>query len=56
MRAARALGAANLWVAAGPGLERLPRELVTAKLAALVEGAHQARMALAKDQFELAGP
>lgn len=56
VRAARALGAANLWVAAGPGLERLRREDVEAKLAALVEGAHQARLALAKDQFDLAGP
>ncbi len=56
VRAARALGAANLWVTAGPGLETLARRAVEAKLVALVEGAHQARLVLAKDQFDLAGP
>lgn len=44
---------AALWVAAGPGLDRLPAELVERKLAALVEGARQARLYLAKEQFDL---
>lgn len=42
-----------LWVAAGPGLQDLPVEVVEDKLAALVEGARQARLYLAKEQFEL---
>jgi hypothetical protein len=41
-----------LWVAAGPGLDALPAEVVEAKLAALVEGARQARLYLAKEQFD----
>lgn len=45
--------ASALWVAATPGLEGLPEEVVEAKLAALVEGARQARLYLAKEQFEL---
>lgn len=59
MDAARAvLGAAQegvpsaLWVAAGPGLDALPVEVVEAKLAVLVEGARQARLYLAKEQFD----
>ena len=53
VRAARGLGAANIWVAATPGLDGHPEEVVERKLAALVEGAHQARLAIAKDQFDL---
>ncbi len=53
VRAARGLGAANIWVAATPGLDGHPVEVVERKLAALVEGAHQARLAIAKDQFDL---
>ncbi|MEQ8833681.1 MAG: hypothetical protein RIB67_04470 [Miltoncostaeaceae bacterium] len=41
-----------LWVAAGPGLEALPVEVVEAKLAVMVEGARQARLYLAKEQFD----
>lgn len=54
VRAARGLGAANVWVGATPGLERHAEDVVVQKLAALVEGAHQARLAIAKDQFDLA--
>lgn len=54
VRAARGLGAANVWVAAAPGLERRAEGVVVQKLTALVEGAHQARLAIAKDQFDLA--
>jgi hypothetical protein len=43
---------AELWVAAGPGLERLPLQVVEAKLAALVEGTRRARLLLAKQQFD----
>lgn len=43
---------AELWVAALPGLEALSRDLVEKKLAALVEGTRQARLAIAKVQFE----
>jgi hypothetical protein len=42
-----------LWVAAGPGLEALSGELVEAKLAVLAEGARQARLYLAKEQFDI---
>jgi len=45
--------ASALWVAATPGLDALPDEVVEAKLAALVAGARQARLYLAKEQFEL---
>jgi hypothetical protein len=41
-----------LWVAAGPGLDALPPDVVEAKLAAMVEGARQARLYLAKEQFD----
>jgi hypothetical protein len=50
-----ALGAAppaELWAAATPGLERHAPEVVTAKLAALVEGVRRVRLLLAKEQFE----
>ncbi len=56
--ARRTLGAARvgvpslLWVVATPGLEQLPRDVVEAKLAALAEGARQARLYLAKEQFD----
>jgi hypothetical protein len=40
-------------VAAGPGLEELDGELVERKLAVLAEGARQARLYLAKEQFEI---
>jgi len=53
LRAARAGAASALWVAVTPGLERLEPHVVEAKLGALVEGARQARLALAKEQFEL---
>ncbi|WP_217914125.1 hypothetical protein [Miltoncostaea marina] len=42
-----------LWVAATPGLDALPEDVVEAKLAVLVEGARQARLYLAKEQFDL---
>jgi hypothetical protein len=48
--------ASALWVAATPGLERQPEEVVEAKLAALVEGARQARLWLAKEQFDRDDP
>jgi hypothetical protein len=44
--------ASRLWVAATAGLERLPPEAVEAKLAALAEGVRQARLWLAKEQFD----
>ena len=57
--ARRTLGAARegvpsaLWVVATPGLELLPEEIVEAKLTALAEGARQARLYLAKEQFDI---
>lgn len=53
LAAARAGVASALWVVATPGLELLDDERVAAKLTALVEGTQQARLALAKEQFEL---
>jgi hypothetical protein len=50
---ARSGSAAALWVATATGMDRLPRTVVEAKLAVLVEGARQARLYLAKEQFEL---
>ena len=50
---ARRGSAATLWVATATGMERLPRAVVEAKLAVLVEGARQARLYLAKEQFEI---
>lgn len=41
-----------LWSVAGPGLDRLPPDVVEAKLSVLVEGTRQARLYLAKEQFE----
>jgi hypothetical protein len=42
-----------LWVAAAPGLERLDPSLVEQKLEVLVTGARQARLYLAKEQFDI---
>lgn len=42
-----------MWVTAGPGLDALPVEIAEAKLELLVEGARQARLYLAKEQFEI---
>jgi hypothetical protein len=53
---ARASPAALLWVAATPGLEALPEAVAEAKLAALAEGARQARLWLAKEQFDQDDP
>ncbi len=48
--------ASALWVAATPGLDGLPEDVAEAKLAALVEGARQARLWLAKEQFDRDDP
>ncbi|HEX2504296.1 MAG TPA: hypothetical protein VHK00_10140, partial [Miltoncostaeaceae bacterium] len=48
--------ASALWVAATPGLDALPEEVAEAKLAVLVEGARQARLWLAKEQFDRDDP
>lgn len=53
---ARDGSAAALWVASTPGLDGLPAELAEAKLAALAEGARQARLWLAKEQFDRDDP
>jgi hypothetical protein len=42
-----------LWVVATPGLELLEPEVVVRKLAALSDGARQARLYLAKEQFDI---
>ena len=42
-----------LWVAITPGLDSLPVATVEEKLAVLVQGARQARLYLAKEQFEI---
>lgn len=52
LSAAQAGVPSALWVAAGPGLDALPVEIVEAKLAVMVEGARQARLYLAKEQFD----
>ena len=44
--------ASSLWVSAGLGLSDLPVDIVDAKLRALTEGARQARLWLAKEQFD----
>jgi hypothetical protein len=51
--AARAGIPSALWVVATPGLELHPPDVVEAKLAALAEGARQARLYLAKEQFDI---
>ncbi|MFN8111031.1 MAG: hypothetical protein U0Y82_14495 [Thermoleophilia bacterium] len=43
----------QLWLAAGPGLDALPPEVVEAKLRVLCEAAYLGRLAIAKVQFEL---
>ncbi|HEX2502781.1 MAG TPA: hypothetical protein VHK00_02470 [Miltoncostaeaceae bacterium] len=53
---AREGAASALWVAATPGLEGLPEDVAEAKLAALAEGARQARLWLAKEQFDRDDP
>ena len=50
---ARADDPSALWVAAGPGLDGLAPDVVEAKLSAMVDATVQARLALAKDQFDL---
>lgn len=54
LRAAQAGTPSALWVAAGPGLDALEPDAVEAKLAVLVDGARQARLYLAKEQFDTA--
>lgn len=44
---------ALLWVVATPGLDRLPDDVVEAKLRVLCEATYQARLAIAKIQFEM---
>jgi hypothetical protein len=53
---AREGAASALWVAATPGLDGLPEDVVEAKLAALAEGVRQARLWLAKEQFDRDDP
>ena len=43
----------GLWVVAAAGLERLEPAVVEEKLAVLVAGARQARLYLAKEQFDI---
>ncbi len=43
----------QLWVVATPGLHALPEDVVEAKLRVLSEAAYQARLAIAKIQFEI---
>lgn len=53
LSAAQAGTPSDLWVVAGPGLAALPVAVVEEKLAALSEGARQARLYLAKEQFDI---
>lgn len=53
LAAARAGAPSGLWVVATRGLDRLAPLTVEAKLAVMVEGALQARLAIAKVQFDL---
>lgn len=53
LAAARAGVPSALWVVATPGLDLLPEDVVERKLAVLAEGATQARLYLAKEQFEI---
>jgi hypothetical protein len=52
VEAAREGDPSRLWVVATPGLDRLAPAVAEAKLAALVEATVQARLVLAKEQFE----
>lgn len=54
LRAAQAGVPSALWVAVGPGLDALEPDVVEAKLAVVVDAARQARMYLAKEQFDTA--
>lgn len=56
VEAARVTAPAALWVAAGPGLERLTVGQAEAKLRALCECAYRARLVFAKEQFEPTAP
>jgi hypothetical protein len=51
--AARAGAPSRLWAAATPGLDTLPPDVVEAKLRVLVDGAREARLAIAKVQFDI---
>ena len=51
--AARVGVPSGLWVVATPGLELLAPEVVERKLGVLAEGARQARLYLAKEQFDI---
>ena len=42
-----------LWVVAAPGMDRIDPELAAAKIEVLVVGAQQARLYLAKEQFDI---
>lgn len=42
-----------LWVVAAPGMDRIDPELAAAKIQVLVTGARQARLYLAKEQFDI---
>ncbi len=53
LTSARAGVPSALWVAVTPGLDLLPVATVEEKLAVLVQGARQARLYLAKEQFEI---
>lgn len=53
LRAAREGVPSALWVVAGPGLDRLEPGVVERKLDVLVTAARQARLYLAKEQFEI---
>lgn len=51
--AARAGVPSRLWAGATPGLDRLPADVVEAKLRVLVDAAREARLAIAKVQFDI---
>jgi len=53
LRRAREGVPSALWVVAAPGMERLDPALAEEKLAILVAGARQARLYLAKEQFDI---
>ena len=53
LAAAREGVPSELWVVATPGLELLDPAVVEAKLTALADGARQARLYLAKEQFDI---
>lgn len=53
LRHARAGVPSALWVVSAPGLDALPAALVEQKLEVLVAAARQARLYLAKEQFDI---